>query len=379
MLGRALAVCLVALAGLVFVGVHWGDSYQWKPDSLFYETQLLRVQGTPKDEALRRVFGGPLAAYRVQQELAQPAAERRLADPQWVDYSYRFYARRWVVPALGAAAEPWLGVNALRAVSLAGYCLAGLLVYALLALRFSRWTSAVVALGTLALQPLRYWSLLPLTDSFGVAVEAGAMACALLALRGGRWRLALLAGAMLALAFTRDSTLVVVAGLAWVAASSMGRRTALPLAAAIAAALPAPLLFGAPARQLLAYTLNDFRPPADPSWGFIFSRYVPAAKSLVRGDVEYLGAHPYVAVFALGGLLALFVLRATPGDPAVPFMRASVLGAAGLIALAPNYTSMRLELPFVPIAAFGVALVLERLTPVAQSLLDGARGRPETG
>jgi len=216
---------VVALAGVGFVALHWGDSYQWKPDSLFYEAQLLRVQGTPKDEALRKVFNGPLAAPRVAEELRDtPAARRTVASPSWVAYSSRFYERRWVVPALGAAVEPVLGDDALRAVSLAGYVLAGLLVYALLALRFRAWIAAVVSLGVLALGPLRYWSLLPLTDSFGVALEAAALATAVLALRRPKPWLPVFALTMLTLSFTRDATLVVVAGLAWVALGRRSRR-----------------------------------------------------------------------------------------------------------------------------------------------------------
>ena len=374
MLGRALAVGLVALAGTAFVAFHWGDSYQWKPDSLFYEAQLFRVQGTPKEQALRRVFNGPLAAYRVRLERTRPPDERRLASPHWVDYSYRFYERRWLVPAVAAAVEPWRGTDALRAVSLAGYCLAGLLVYALLALRFSRLTSALVAVGVLALPPLRYWSLLPMTDSFGVALEAGAMASALVALRRPRWGVPLLGASMLALSFTRDSTLIVLTGLAWILIRRRTRAAVAALAIALAAALPAPILFGAPARHLLAYTLNDFRPPAHPSWGFVLSHYMTGAKGLVRDDVRYLLDHPYVALFAVGGLLTLFAFRSRPRDDvATSFVRGAVLGAAVLVALAPNYTGMRLELPFVPIAAFGVALGLEWALVRARVLARGAR------
>jgi hypothetical protein len=39
-------------------------------------------------------------------------------------------------------------------------------------------------------------------------------------------------------------------------------------------------------------------------------------------------------------------------------MRGAVAGAAALLLVAPNYTALRLELPFVPLAAYGVALAL---------------------
>lgn len=360
MLGRALPV-VVALAGLVFCAVHWSHDYQWKPDSLFYEAQLLRVQGTPKQEALHRVFTGPLAAPRVQQELRDTPPDRRtVASPTWVRYSERFYDRRWLVPALGAAVEPALGADALRAVSLAGYVLVGLFVYGLLALRFRPWVAAAGALGTLALGPLRYWSLLPLTDSFGVALEAAALAVAVLALRRPRPWLAVFAATMLALSFTRDATIVVVAGLAWVAFRARTRTSLAVLATGVAASLPAPLVFGAPAREILAYTLNQFRPPPNPSWGFIRSRYVDGEKGMVKDDLTYLLHHPYVGLFAAGGIVALYAIRRR-GDVGASLARAGVVGATMLLLFAPNFTALRLELPFMPLAAYGVALALDAL------------------
>lgn len=359
MLGRALAV-VIALAGIGFVALHWDDSYQWKPDSLFYEAQLLRVQGTPKHEALRKVFDGPLAAPRVAQELRDtPPARRTVASPAWVAYSSRFYERRWVVPALGAALEPALGDDALRAVSLAGYVLAGLLVYALLALRFRAWIAAIVSLGVLALGPLRYWSLLPLTDSFGVALEAAALATAVLALRRPKPWLPVFALTMLALSFTRDATLVVVAGLAWVALRDRSRRAVITFATGIVASLPAPLLFGAPTREIMAYTLNQFRPPAHATWGFIRSRYVDGEKGLVKDDFTYLFHHPYVGLFAVGGIVALYALRRD--DVSASLIRGAVVGAVALLLVAPNFTALRLELPFIPLAAYGVALGLDAI------------------
>jgi hypothetical protein len=350
---------VVALAGIGFVALHWSDAYQWKPDSLFYEAQLLRVQGTPKDQALHQVFTGPLAAPRVAEELRDtPPARRTVASPSWVAYSSRFYERRWVVPALGAAVEPALGDDALRAVSLAGYVLAGLLVYGLLLLRFRAWIAALVALGVLALGPLRYWSLLPLTDSFGVALEAAALAAAVLALRRPKPWLPVFALTMLTLSFTRDSTLVVVAGLAWVALRQRSRRALVTLATGIVASLPAPLLFGAPTREIMAYTLNQFRPPAHATWGFIRSRYVAGEKGLVKDDLTYLVHHPYVGLFAAGGIVALYALR-SHGDDAASLMRGAVAGAVVLLLVAPNFTALRLELPFVPLAAYGVALALD--------------------
>lgn len=356
----------VALAGSGFVAFHWSDSYQWKPDSLFYEAQLLRVQGTPKEEALRQVFKGPLAAPRVEEELRDtPPARRTVSSQVWVRYSSQFYERRWLVPALGAAVEPVFGADALRAVSLLGYVLAGLLVYALCLLRFRAWIAAVVSFGVLGLGPLRYWSLLPLTDSFGVALEAAALATAVLALqRPKRW-LPVFALTMLALSVTRDATIVVVAGLAWVALRERSRRAFLTLATAVAASLPAPLLFGAPAREIMAYTLNQFRPPLHATWDFIGSRYVDGEKGLLKDDLTYLVHHPYVGLFAIGGIVALYAVR--NADVSTKLMRGAVFGAIALLLVAPNYTALRLELPFIPIAAYGLALALDAIRRRAPS------------
>ncbi len=356
----------VALAGSGFVAFHWSDPYQWKPDSLFYEAQLLRVQGTPKEEALRQVFNGPLAAPRVEEELRDtPPARRTVSSQAWVRYSSQFYERRWLVPALGATVEPVFGVDALRAVSLLGYVLAGLFVYALCLLRFRAWIAAVVSLGVLGLGPLRYWSLLPLTDSLGVALEAAALATAVLALqRPKRW-LPVFALTMLALSVTRDATIVVAAGLAWVALRERSRRALLTLATAVAASLPAPLLFGAPAREIMAYTLNQFRPPLHATWDFIGSRYVDGEKGLLKDDLTYLVHHPYVGLFAVGGIVALYAVR--NADVSTKLMRGAVFGAIALLLVAPNYTALRLELPFIPIAAYGLALALDAIRRRAPS------------
>jgi hypothetical protein len=359
-LGRALAV-VVALAGLVFFAAHWSNHYQWKPDSLFYEAQLLRVQGTPKPEALARVFHGPLARPRVDEELRDtPPARRTVSSDSWVRYSERFYDRRWLVPVLGAAVEPALGTNALRAVSLAGYVLAGLFVYAFVALRYRPWVAAVAAVATLGLQPLRYWSLLPLTDSFGVALEAAALAAAVLALRRGRWWLAVFGLTMLALSFTRDATIVVIAGLAWVALRSRTRVALWTLVTGVVASLPAPLLFGAPVREIMAYTLNQFQPPPNPSWGFIRSRYVDGEKGMAKDDLTYLVHHPYVGLFVVVGVIALYLVRRAD-DVGGSLARAGIAGAVVLLLFAPNYTALRLELPFVPLLAYGVALAVDEL------------------
>jgi hypothetical protein len=165
------------------------------------------------------------------------------------------------------------------------------------------------------------------------------------------------AATMLALSFTRDATIVVVTGLIWVALRERTRAAVTTLVTAVVVSLPAPLIFGAPTREIIAYTLNQFHPPADASWSFIRSRYVAAEKGLVKDDLTYLLHHPYVGLFAVVGLVALFAIR--NGDAATRMMRGGVVGAVVLLLLAPNYTALRLELPFVPLAAYGLGLLLQ--------------------
>jgi hypothetical protein len=54
--------------------------------------------------------------------------------------------------------------------------------------------------------------------------------------------------------------------------------------AGLAASLPAPLLFGAPLRDQLAYVIDDFAIPKDTSWGYILSLYPGQAARTVYYD-----------------------------------------------------------------------------------------------
>ena len=165
-----------------------GHTTRWHPDSLFYEAQLLEVQGV---EA------------RLRSTVSFGAARRRrlrvVHDPEWVEYNRDFYRRRWVVPALGAAVEPVFGTDSLQLVSLIGYVLIGPVLFLLLRRRFGALVSAAAALICIGLPSLRFWAAQPLTDSFAVALEAlGLLAAVLVLDRGRRWLPLWLAAVLLA-------------------------------------------------------------------------------------------------------------------------------------------------------------------------------------
>jgi Dolichyl-phosphate-mannose-protein mannosyltransferase len=359
-----LAVCIGVVAIVVTAG-SWGDTTRWHPDSLFYEAQLLEVRGVEARVALDRVLSGPLA----------DGVSAAVGDPEWVEYNRDFYRRRWVVPALGAAVEPAFGTDSLQLVSLVGYALVGPLLFLLLRRRFGRVVSCAAALACIALPSLRFWSAQPLTDSVAVALEAlGLLAAVLVLDRGPRW-LPLWFGAVLALGFTRDATIVLVAAAACAAVAQRSRRGVELLVTGVAAALPAPLLFGAPLQRSLALVVGRFQVPDDTSWGFIVGEYPGALWRVATEDFELVTrSTPVTGVLFVVALVALFALRRDP-DPFFTLARGAALGCLAMILLQPNPTGLRLELVFVPVLAVGLAVVLER----AIEWLEGRRASGQSG
>ena len=106
MSGRRADVAALAILLVLAVALTWSPwrsgPPQWKPDALFYQAQVEEVRGLGHAAALRKVFGGPLAAPRREREVGLPASERRVTSAEWVSFSSQFYRRRWVVPAAAA-------------------------------------------------------------------------------------------------------------------------------------------------------------------------------------------------------------------------------------------------------------------------------------
>jgi hypothetical protein len=353
-----IGVVAVVLAGLACLSVspRFGGDVRWTPDALFYQARVFEIRGTSNDVAIRRVFEGPIS------KRLRDADRAKTGNPAWVKFNEPFYERRVSVPLAAAALYPIAHSHSLLYVSLAGYIAAVLALFGLLLLRFRLVIATVVAAATVFLPPLVKHSSYPLTDSWGLALEILAFAAALLTLdRGRRW-LVLWIGVILVLSFTRDSTWIPVLAAGWCAARYRSRIAATLLVTGVAAALPALLIFSTPTRPLLAELVNHSAVPSDTSWTFIARHYPHAAFEVVRANVGFLRRGEwYTAFYLVGGVIALFGLarRMRPGDLTPSLLRAGVVVGAGYVLAAPLFSAFRLELVFVPMAAYGLALATE--------------------
>ncbi len=286
------------------------------------------------------------------------------------------------MPLAAAAIYPAAEERSLLYLSLAGYVAAVLALFGLLLLRFRLVVAAAVTAAAALLPPLTTHSSFPLTDSWGLALETVALGAAILSLRRGLAWLPLWIGAIAVLAFTRDSTWIPILAVGWCALRYRSRVPVTLFATGIAAALPALLLFSTPVRDLLALLVNDSEPSTDTSLGFIAGHYPGAVVELVRANVGFLRRGEwYTALFLVGGVLALLLLvwrrRETRSVETTLMCAASVL-ALGYVLAAPVFSAFRLELVFVPMAAFGIGLLAEHVA-VRLGQRDGSLARRLAG
>jgi len=350
-----LAAVLAVLA-VVAVWPAWHDPVRWTPDGLYYQARVLEIRGDSHDEAFAETFRGPMSA------------ELRTRDPHhtgnasWVKYNEPFYERRVAVPLAGAAVYSLTGERSLLDISLVGYIAAVLALFGLLLLRFRVWIAAAVTGATVFLPPLTGHSSYPLTDSWGLALEITALGAAILVLdRGLRW-LPLWIAAIAILAFTRDSTWIPVLAAGWCAVRYRSRVPVTLFASGLAAALPALLLYQAPVRDLLALLVNNSEPSSDTSWAFIIGHYPSALVELVRSDVGFLRRGEwYTALYLVGGVATYIglVWRKRLRGTSISLMTAAAVVALVYVLAPPAFSAFRLELVFVPIAAYGLALAAE--------------------
>jgi hypothetical protein len=344
-------------------------------DGLFYEVQKLQVEGHSEPEATRMVFHAPIARQVAAIE-DEPSHVTRVLDPAWVEYSKRFYERRWLVPALAVATQPVTGDEpglGLRVASLIGYVLIAPVLFLLLRRRFPPALSAGLAIVCALAPPVYKWSLGMRVDSWGLQLETlGLLAAVLVKDRGRRW-LALWVVTIAALSITRDAEAILLAAVLWLLLVERrdpgATRTNLALlASGIAAALPAFLLGGAPVRENLAYVITGYKIPEDSSWHFVASHYLDQLWWTITTELTYPLDFPAPVLLALyaGIVLAIAALvavvtRPARGDPYFALMKAAIPGCALLLLLANNPQAYRLELVFLPIAAVGLALLAERV------------------
>ena len=343
-------------------------------DGLFYEVEKLRLQGHGDAEATRMVFEAPVA--RQTAELEDEPDEPRVLDPAWVEYSKRFYRRRWLVPALAAAVEPLVGDQpgrALRVASLIGYVLIAPVLFLLLRRRFSIRLSAVLALACTLAPPVYKWSLGMRVDSWGLLLETLVLLAAVLVKDLGRRWLVLWVAAIAALSITRDATAILLPAVLWLLVvewrNPTARRTnAALLVTGVVAALPAFVLGGTPVRDNLAYVIAGYNIPDESTWSYVASGYLDQLWRTISTDLTYpVDFALPVAIALYAGLAlaaaALIALLARPssGDPYYSLMKASLPGCVLLLLLANNPQAYRLELVFVPMAAVGLAILAMRL------------------
>ncbi len=354
----------LALAVLALATIHgsFERPVRWSPDSLYYQAQLHQFRGDSRERAFERVFEGPIS------ERLRRVDPEHIGDPAWVAYNERFFERRVAVPLAGAAIEPLAGERSLSIVSIAGYVAAIVALFCLLLLRFPLPVAGAVAAATAVLPAVSDNAPLPLTDTWGLALVSAALAAAILSFERDRRWLVLWAAAIFLLAFTRDSLWVPVLAAAFCAWRWRSRTGLLLVGAGVAAALPALLLFGTPMRELLAFAVSAFRPNPDASWLYIAERYPDALVELVRGNVGFVRRGEwYTGAYFAAGLPLLFLLARGSADRAATYMRAAAVAGLLYVLAVPLFSAFRLELVFVPAAAFGLAAGLQRLVALVRA------------
>jgi hypothetical protein len=355
-----LAVAFVVAVAVLSAWPAWRGPVDWTPDGYFYEAQAREARGADAQAARASVFAGPLTAERRARERATlKPRDRRVANADWVRFSAPFYRRRWTVPLAAAALHPLFGGRSLDVVSLLGYVAAAVALYALARLRFGRVASAVAAAVVTVLPQYRDAALAPLTDSWGVALEALALLVAVQFCRTGRraWAVAWPA-VMLLLAFTRDNAAVVALALLVVGIRSR-RALALGASGAALAALPS-LVFGVHYRTLLAYTLDDSHVPPSTSTRWLLDHYGHGVHAMLHGLVTPVrhGLPPLTGLGILVGLAGLLLLRR--GRYAA-IVAASAAAAAVFMFSLPQ-AGYRIALVLLPAAAVGYASLVDGLS-----------------
>ena len=220
----ALGALIVLAIALASARSAWPGPVNWTPDGLFYQARVLTIRGETQQQALHHTLDGAPMQELVNAEFPNLHDLLPFQNPGFV----RTPRTRPTVgcscprsPPLSTRASAHAASRSSRS---SVTCSRALALLALLRSRFGPWTSTGVAAGCALLAPLRFWSFRPLTDSWGVALEALCLLAGVLVLeRGPRWLPAWIA-AVVALSLTRDAAIVFVAGAALLAVVERRRR-----------------------------------------------------------------------------------------------------------------------------------------------------------
>jgi hypothetical protein len=119
----------------------------------------------------------------------------------------------------------------------------------------------------------------------------------------------------------------------------------------------------------MALLVNGNDIPPDASWSFIARHYPGALVDLVHSDGGFLRhGEWYTGLLLVGGLVLLLFLGMRARyrrSPVTMLMIAGAVVSLLYVLAAPSFSAFRLELVFLPMAAYGIALgstlLLERL------------------
>jgi hypothetical protein len=381
---------LVVLAVAFAVSLHaWIEPVRWSdPDALYYQAKALSFRGQDERTALHRAFRSPIADQVLEDEREalreNPDGIRQFTSTRWIDYTSRFFERRVFVSLLAAGIYPIFGLRSVLTVSLVGYLLLSLALFAFLRRRFSPWLSAGVASICILAPPVRDASFVPMTDSWGLLLETCALLAAALTYdRGERWLLAWV-GSLALLSITRDDSVVPLVAVGLLLLHQRDRRSLLLVGSGVLAVLPAILAFGNTSiRENLAYVFSGFNPPFEESWKFVLHYYPSHFERLVTSDFSY-GSHLGVqGVFWYLGLavallgVVLLVKRLPRPDSFYRLAVYALPGAALYVLLFGDYSDMRQEIVFLPPLAVALAVALDRGIELARERRLAAEAQPD--
>jgi hypothetical protein len=362
----ALSLTLVLVGPLAVSTVAMTKPVRFSPDGLFYQATLLRIRGNSEGVVNRDVFSKDgLAAPYYSSERTN---ERRVSDPAWVRFSRRFYARRILLPLLGAFTYPLMGIRSLLFWSLAAYVAFVAAVWVWLLSRFRLALATIVAVGVGLFPPLVSFSRLPLTDSLALLTEVLGVLCISRIAKvnefEGRRNLLAFAAIYVAAATARDAELPLLAGIAFVVVAYRSRTAIACLCSGLAFSGLKFWYWPAPWAEEMSYVIRGFTVGPTFKPALLARGYAHELKTMLLVDVQPFGwagrsvGSRMGLVILVGGLVVAMKYH----DRASRIPLSVIGGGVALLLILPQMSNLRLELILLPGAAFGWAYLLEALS-----------------